>query len=226
MAAEKIVYPMMPVSHWWKLRAKFRQSIPGLVTDRYLASTLGMKVESARSNVLPSLRQTGLIDDDGKPTDLAVKWRDDTDYPEVCETIKKNVYPKELLDACPDPVSDRGSAERWFASKTKLGTTAVNKMIAVYSIVCQSDPTSSKVRVAASKQPAKNSVKKKSSSAANGKTVKPKKPLSPIEFGNTPLSPDININVQIHISADSSADQIDEIFASMAKHIYGKTTKP
>ena len=32
--------------------------------------------------------------------------------------------------------------------------------------------------------------------------------------------PGININLQVHISADATADQIDQIFASMAKHIY------
>lgn len=32
--------------------------------------------------------------------------------------------------------------------------------------------------------------------------------------------PGININLQIHISADATPDQIDQIFASMSKHIY------
>lgn len=31
--------------------------------------------------------------------------------------------------------------------------------------------------------------------------------------------PNLHINIQIHISADSSPDQIDQIFASMAKHL-------
>jgi hypothetical protein len=34
------------------------------------------------------------------------------------------------------------------------------------------------------------------------------------------LGPEVNINLQIHISADASADQIEQIFASMAKHLY------
>jgi hypothetical protein len=33
--------------------------------------------------------------------------------------------------------------------------------------------------------------------------------------------PNLHINIQIHISADSSPDQIDQIFASMAKHLKG-----
>ena len=35
-----------------------------------------------------------------------------------------------------------------------------------------------------------------------------------------PAGPGININLQIHISADASPDQIEQIFAAMAKHIY------
>lgn len=33
--------------------------------------------------------------------------------------------------------------------------------------------------------------------------------------------PNLHINIQIHFSADSSPDQIDQIFASMAKHLKG-----
>lgn len=36
--------------------------------------------------------------------------------------------------------------------------------------------------------------------------------------------PALHIDIQIHISADASEAQIDAIFDSMAKHLYGKTT--
>jgi hypothetical protein len=35
--------------------------------------------------------------------------------------------------------------------------------------------------------------------------------------------PAIHINLQIHISADASTEQIDQVFVSMAKHIYKKS---
>lgn len=34
--------------------------------------------------------------------------------------------------------------------------------------------------------------------------------------------PSLHIDVQIHIDSSASSDQIDQIFASMAKHLYGK----
>lgn len=33
--------------------------------------------------------------------------------------------------------------------------------------------------------------------------------------------PSVHIDIQVHIAPESSADQIDQIFASMAKHLYG-----
>lgn len=47
---------------------------------------------------------------------------------------------------------------------------------------------------------------------------KPQKIKSNENSGNTGY-PNLHINIQIHISADSSPDQIDQIFASMAKHL-------
>ena len=36
-------------------------------------------------------------------------------------------------------------------------------------------------------------------------------------------TPSVHIDLQIHISPDASPDQIDSIFASMAKHLYGRS---
>ena len=37
---KKTSFPLMPIGHWWTLRAKFKQSIPGVVTDSYIATSL------------------------------------------------------------------------------------------------------------------------------------------------------------------------------------------
>jgi hypothetical protein len=111
-------YPMLPISHWWALRKKFRQSIPGVVTDSYLATVLNMEANSARANVLPFLRTLGIIDSEGKPTERARLWRDDEHYPAVCEAITREVYPQELLDAVPNPNVEKAKARSWFANRT------------------------------------------------------------------------------------------------------------
>ncbi|MCX6345268.1 MAG: hypothetical protein NT018_09385 [Armatimonadetes bacterium] len=44
-------------------------------------------------------------------------------------------------------------------------------------------------------------------------------------IGKAPISPDpsLHIDVQIHIDANATPEQIDQIFASMAKHLYGRS---
>ena len=71
MAESKRRFPMLPVSHWWELRKQFKRSIPGVVTDNYLATVLDMEIGSARNNVLPYLKQLGIIDDEGKTLERA-----------------------------------------------------------------------------------------------------------------------------------------------------------
>ena len=223
---EKKTYPMLPIGHWWDLRKKFKQSIPGIVTDRYLATVLDMQVGSARGNVLPYLKQLRIIDDEGKTLERARLWRDDEHYPEVCRAILKEVYPAELVEAVPDPVQNRGDAERWFAHQTGNGAVAIRKMTSFYALLVEAD---------ASKQPDEKDRKERPTRRpaiatpvprATVPAVPPPPPPPPAipEADNRhpqkQRPPDININLQVHISADSTSDQIDQIFASMAKHIY------
>ena len=51
------------------------------------------------------------------------------------------------------------------------------------------------------------------------------KPLDPPEKPGINVNarePSVHIDVQIHIDATATAEQVDQIFASMAKHLYGK----
>ena len=96
-----------------------------------------MKEESARINILPSLRSTGLIDEDGKPTDRAVKWRDDAQYKQVCDDIRKGVYPQELLDLASDSSADRDMIKSWFANHLQVGENASQKLSAFYFMLLE-----------------------------------------------------------------------------------------
>ena len=44
----------------------------------------------------------------------------------------------------------------------------------------------------------------------------------PTEAKHTSQNPSLHIDLQIHISPEASADQIDSIFASIAKHLYDR----
>ena len=224
-------YPMLPTSHWWALRKKFRQSLPGIVTDSYLATVLSMGANSARANVLPFLKTLGIIDQEGKPTQRAKLWREDDHYAEVCKAILSDVYPNELREAVSDPVTEKAKARSWFAQNTGVGEEAANRMVAMYTVLIEGD---------ASKQPDDKKPTAKKASVKSSTTAK--KAIAPTKSGVVQQTtnsgdgagsggdhghrkglshgPEVNINLQIHISADASADQIEQIFASMSKHLY------
>ena len=219
MVAKKPSYPMLPVDHWWALREKFKQSIPGTVTANYIATVLNMKEVSARANVLPYIQQLGITDDEGKTLDRAREWRDDIVYPEVCATMANEVYPSELLEAVPDPANNRKAAERWFSNNTGLGAAAVRRMTSFFAVLMSANPENKPASKSTGKKTTAttNPPKNKAARAAN----KPK-PQEGMERQGGDHAPDVHINLQIHVSSDATPDQIDKIFESMAKHIYRK----
>lgn len=214
---ETVGFPMLPIKHWWALRNRFKASIPGAVSPSYIAALLGMKEVSARANVILPLRTLGLIDEDNRTNqDLAVAWRDDERYEDACHEMTQRVYPDDLIEAVPNPASDRGAAERWFANRTGAGTRAVKRMAAFYAVVGQPD-LSSETKDA----PKATSARTPKSTAKPAKTGRTREaPAQGLRSIGEP--PGIAINLQIHISSDATSDQIDAIFESMAKHIYKK----
>ena len=219
MAEKKTSYPMLPVNHWWALREKFKQSIPGIVTANYLATVLNMKEVSARANVLPFIQQLGITDDEGKTLDRAREWRDDIMYPEVCVTMANEVYPSDLLEAVPDPANNRVAAERWFSNNTGLGATAVRRMASFFTVLIAANPENKPTsKSTGSKTTAATSPPKNKAARAANKA----KPQEGMEQQGGDDAPGVHINLQIHVSSDATPDQIDKIFESMAKHIYRK----
>ncbi|MGH9759259.1 MAG: DUF5343 domain-containing protein [Blastocatellia bacterium] len=226
MGEQKRTFPMLPIAHWWALRKKFKQSIPGVVTDNYLATVLDMEVNSARANVLPFLKTLGIIDAEGKTLERAKQWRDDGHYVEVCQAMVRDVYPKDLLEAVPRPDEERGQAERWFANHTGAGEAAVKRMVALYSVLVEADPSKqpdaekTRARRAEKDQTKVKSVGEAEAVKDSRSPATGSRSSGPSHIERSPQPPGININLEIHISADATPDQIDQIFASMAKHIY------
>jgi len=226
-------YPMLSPTHWWALRKKFRQSIPGVVTDSYLATVLSMAAISARANILPFLKTLGLLDPEGKPTDRVKLWRDDDKYEAVCQAMLKEVYPDELIAAITDAKSERAKLERWFASTSGVGEAASKRMAATYALLLEADPGAQPDAERKAQPPKKASerlgakAKELNSNKIQQQPKKdPRSSQSDDSSGQSPKQPprssfpEVNINLQIHISADASSDQIDQIFASMSKHLY------
>ncbi|HAO78288.1 MAG TPA: hypothetical protein DCQ92_04785 [Verrucomicrobia subdivision 3 bacterium] len=214
-------FPKMPAKNWWAVREKFVKTIPSEVTENYISSVLNMTPDSARSNVITPLKAVGLIDADNKPTELAKRWRDDAQYAKVCEEIRKKVYPNELVEAFPSVPADTDGIERWFMNHGGVGSPAAKMLGTFYVLLTEANP--SKAKEAATKHSNVTGSKPKAASKP-AKTKSPEelpeqKAKSEVTQQQPASGPSLHIDVQVHIASDAPAEQIDKIFASMAKHL-------
>lgn len=222
----KVAYPYMSAGQWYGVRAKLRSSLPGSIDVDWLMAALGTSEKGAR-NVMPQLKAVGLIDSDGRTTSLAHDLRDDTDYKSACEQVLAAVYPETLRTAYDDPNADPVDVARWFMRNAGTGELTARNQAKLYLLLLKGElPTAD--------APAKKTSKKvtppakKAAAPAKGvpakqtpETLDDPAPHHPLH--RTPQSgPALHIDLQIHIGADASDTQIEAIFKSMAKHLYGR----
>ncbi|WP_159559158.1 DUF5343 domain-containing protein [Alcanivorax sp. S71-1-4] len=216
-------YPMIAQANWFGLRDKLKQRVPAEISSSYVASAMSMAEASARSNVVSPLKALGIIGADSKPTDLAYDWRDDSKYPGVCESIIDTIYPQELRDLYHTADAELGNLTTWFMRDAKVGEAAAKKYAATYLMLLQKKPEPSKDLGKAS-SPRTKSAKKQDNpkpKTSNPKAVDPapQQQLRNPDPNGRGFSPKLHIDVQVHISPESSPEQIDKIFESMAKHL-------
>ncbi len=229
MANGDISLPKIADSNWWKLRDLFKRKVPAVVTPNYLASALSMGEASARSNIFGPFKTIGLIDEDGKPTDLAYDWRDDEKYSSVCSTLLEKLYPQEVRDLFHSDDADINKLTTWFMNYARSGEPAAKMYAKFYLLLLKADLSAANAPSAKKESPQKNqNTTPKSKAAARPNQDKGSEKhieaqnqqldqSQPKKYVNT--SPELHINIQLHISPESTADQIDKIFESMAKHL-------
>lgn len=231
MAETKVSgYPIMPASSWWQIRKQFAARAPrSAVTGNYLSGFLPMSPQSAAKNLLRPLRTIGLVNEDDKITERAYRWRDDAQYPAVCEEIIEEVYPEELLDIFPRQPIDRAALDNWFANSARVGISTAKQMANLYVLLLDADPKLQEDATSSAKStktPKSSGItQRKDQSAKVGEPTKTDKPPPATEDGHQgkssgDLTPSLHIDVQVHISPEASPEQIDAIFASMSKHLY------
>jgi hypothetical protein len=223
--SEKNRFPQIPSTVWWGVRGILGRTPNAVLDERFLAIQLGVQEAAARQYVA-ELIGAGILTDEKKATPLALQWRLDTSYADAVETLLKSVYPQALLDVAPHDEGDRQKATSYFMSNG-LGQGAAGNKAATYFLIGAKNPNEA---------PARNAGKQKQSSTNTSGTVKsrparpekragsqngerPKPPANPTP-GNIPL----NVNVQIHISADAGTEQIEAIFSAMKRYLNDSQT--
>jgi hypothetical protein len=219
---KEVTFPKMPESHWYALRAQFKKTMPATVDADYLRTTLGLSKDKTAINLIPTLRQLGLIDSLGKPTKRAIRWRIDTDYGEVCREIVEEVYPLELRTAFPGPEVDRTGLQEWLMKHASMGVSTARQLAATYAYLNTSTLPSSfeKRRVTNTASPDEGNRRSHSnrSSYSSADTISPQA-NSQVRKGKLDK---VHINLEIHISPAAGAEQLEAILANMTKYLSGQ----
>ena len=217
-------YPMISETVWWKLRNQFKKSIPSTISLQYLQSLLQLKNKDSAKTIMGPLKVIGFIDEAGKPTDRLYDWKVDSKYADVCDAILKDLYPEELLSLCQGGSVNKSVVENYFTSVVRVGQAAVKKYTGFFMLLISKtiNDDSDKIKTKSTNK----ETTKKTTSKQNTTSVEPSKKFEDsktevIHAVTTPKNTTtLHIDLQIHISPEADAEQIDHIFASMAKYLY------
>ncbi len=228
--SEKNRYPQIPATVWWGVRAILNKTPSAILNETFVAIQLGVQEVAARQYI-NELMAVGLLNEDKKATPLALEWRMDSSYPDAVEKLVANIYPQALRDLAPHTEGDRQKATSFFM-REGLGQGAAGNKAATYFLIGAAKPYESPVR-----QTQSRSAKAEGDSFGTGaKGTRTPKNASPKVNGTKDKhanrvsgTPDLNaiplnVNVQIHISADAGTEQIEAIFSAMRRYLYDKQT--
>lgn len=218
--ADKISYPQIPATVWWGVRSLLDRTPNATISERTLGVELNVQEVAARQ-YLAELKRVGVLNEDQKATPLAQKWRRNETYGEAVDELLALVYPEELIQIAPRGSADRQKIISWFAREGLGSGTAANKA-ATYLLISSAVPSDANLRTPT--KPQKTATK--NVSARPGPTNQTLKP-SLAERRNDGLQANaipLNVNAQIHISAEVSSDQIETIFAAMRRYLYDNPT--
>lgn len=228
--AEKNRYPQIPSTVWWGVRAILQRTPSATINERLLAIELKVQETAAKAYIL-ELKSVEIINEDGKATPLALKWRMDGTYAEAVDEILAKVYPEELLQIAPPGAADRQKVVSWFQHEG-LGQGAAGNKAATYLLLSSPTPNEAPSRTngravqgetpARRRLPTQPRNKPEPASISTG-TLDPEGSRNQNETAKTKGPPEtfpLNVNVQIHISADAGTEQIESIFKAMRRYLY------
>jgi hypothetical protein len=213
--ADKNSFPQIPSTVWWGVRGILRRTPSAAIDERFLSVHLDVQ-EVAAKQYLVELKKVGLLTEEGKATPLASRWRHDETYWPAVQEILKNAYPRGLLEVAPAGEADRQRVTSWFTREGLGSGTAANKA-ATYLLIGSRTPNDPPSRGTSLQKNATATTRTQKAAPTKGKQTTVRT-LTPNERKIDALP--LNINVQIHISADATTAQIESIFAAMRRYLY------
>jgi hypothetical protein len=215
--ADSASFPQIPSTVWWGIRGILQRTPNATIDERFLGIHLGVQ-EAAARQYLTELKRVGLLTDEGKATPVAGRWRHDETYWPAVQEILKGVYPSGLLQVAPPGEADRGRVVSWF-TREGLGSGTAGNKAATYLLIGSRTPNEAPGRASVSQKATSDSPRPQ-----KPKAPKERPPVQKVQPANSQErrfdALPLNINVQIHISADATTEQIESIFGAMRRYLY------
>ena len=180
---------------------------PEKVDANFLAR-VGFAKSTDRS-LIRVLKQIHFISSSGTPTERWQGYRSKQAAPRVLAEGIREGYPElfeTYSDAYQQPADDLKS---FFAEKTEVNDETRRRILRTFETLCSLADFG-----------------EKEESAGEEDSPQPETPTqaapSETEGRVSRSQPTVHVDLQIHIAPESEAEQIDQIFASIAKHLYDK----
>ncbi len=191
------------------LFAKLREvGVPPKATVQWLKS-LGF-TSSNDSSLLGVLKFVGFIDTNGVPTPRWSSFRG-ANHKKVLGDAVREGY-EDLFAVYPDAWErSQADLEHVFSTSSSGGRQVIAKTVSTFKSLAELAefaPVGAQTDLHMSSGPLHVPVSAPEILAASGRDV---------QGGG----PSVHIDIHVHIAPEASADQIDQLFAAMAKHLYG-----
>ena len=173
--------------------------VPSKAHTRWLKS-IGF-TSSNDGSLLTMLKYIGFADQSGIPTQRWKEYRGNH-HGQVLANAIRDGY-SELYAVYPDAHARTAEElEHVFSTNSTAGKQVITKTGTTFRKLCELADFSAVGEASASSEV--------------------ETPPSPSQQASPSIhaSPSLHIDIQVHISPDATTDQIDQIFASMAKHLY------
>lgn len=178
--------------------------VPDRVSVSWLQS-IGFTSSNDRT-MLPILEYIGFVDTSKQPTDRWMEYRNERSSKKVLAIGVRSGY-NALYETYYDAQHrNEDELRNFFRSRSTAGEEAIRRTVKTFQELCSiADFGENQEKVV----------------EAESEFQEPVGLHSEIPDTSPPFSPDLNINIQIHISADAKDGQIEKIFSSMATHLFG-----
>ncbi|MFA5910650.1 MAG: DUF5343 domain-containing protein [Vicinamibacterales bacterium] len=192
-----------------QLFAKLREvGVPSKATVQWLKS-IGF-TSSNDASMLGVLKTIGFVDATGVPTPKWSSFRGANSKRVLGDAIRDGYA--ELFAVYPNaPQRSQTDLEHVFSTSSTGGRQVISKLVSTFKSLAELaefTPVSAQTDLHLASEPLHVPISAPAAGATGAR-------------GSHSGGPSVHIDIQVHIAPESSADQIDQIFASMAKHLYG-----